>query len=445
MDDLSPNDKPSQSQQGLKRRGRPRLANAEGDPTAQRRAQIRLAQQTFLSKNHALAQKLRKRNDKLEMEAQRKRQVFSTFYEKALMSNLHNSEPELSALLKQTAELFLLEKELEILPEASPNTSGVTSSNDSCSSPTESCQALSRLLSPLPLENTIFGFQMSKAGNDKSLPLYRVEDQRSPSMPRSLSYQSTCVPVLSPTPFRQDYSYSFQESTFGRHLQRLCLEHTYRLFINPATDPKILYRVFRLVKCIADKSKMQPYFERLLHRGSNEPLELPGLPFYTIGGAGTHYQRKDLQGRLGLPENTRLPKRILGSLPFQGGTEDHDDRYVRFLEMFGYGGVWMDSCDVEAYLREKGVMVGHGTAVLPVQPKAGGVGLRATNPLSGHKNVGIDGQETEGSDHISPTFLFDVERFAEYLLRDVVMLGRAPGFRKSSVDIAIDYALRPKL
>lgn len=34
MDDLSPNDKPSQSQQGLKRRGRPRLANAEGDPTA---------------------------------------------------------------------------------------------------------------------------------------------------------------------------------------------------------------------------------------------------------------------------------------------------------------------------------------------------------------------------------------------------------------------------
>lgn len=31
------------------------------------------------------------------------------------------------------------------------------------------------------------------------------------------------------------------------------------------------------------------------------------------------------------------------------------------------------------------------------------------------------------------------------LLRDVVMLGRAPGFRKSAVDMAIDHASRQEI
>ena len=31
------------------------------------------------------------------------------------------------------------------------------------------------------------------------------------------------------------------------------------------------------------------------------------------------------------------------------------------------------------------------------------------------------------------------------ILKDVVMLGRAPGFRKSAVDIAINHALRPEI
>jgi len=351
------------------------------------------------------------------MEAQRKRRVFSTFYDKALISNLHRSEPELLTLLKQTAELFLFEKESKSLLGSPPNISGATSSDDnSYSSPAGSSQAPSRPFSPLPHDNTIFGFQIPEVDNDDFLPIIQVEDYRRPSTPRLPSHQGTWIPAPSPTLFQQDYSYSFHESTFSRRLQRLCLEHTYRLFINPATDPKTVYSVFRLVKCIADKSKMQPYFERLLHRGNNELLELPGLPFYTIGGAGTHYQRKDLQGRLGLPENTRLPKRILGSVPFQGGTEDQDERYIRFLEMFGYGGVWMDSCDVEAYLRERGVMIDHGITVFPVQPK---LRLGTTTAVSGHEKVGFDNQEPEVSEHMPSTLSFDVQRFAECVSKDL--------------------------
>ncbi|KAH9210381.1 hypothetical protein DL95DRAFT_526345 [Leptodontidium sp. 2 PMI_412] len=434
MDGPPPKSGPRQSQQGGGRRGRPRLATTDGDPAAQRRAQIRLAQQTFRSKNQGLVQTLQRRVEELEKEAYRRNRSFSTFYDVALKSNLHRSEPKLSAMLRQTAELFLFEKQSEVFIEAPQGR--VTESEPNCdySTSSEWSQALSRPFSPLPDSNTIFGFHIP-AEYDHSSPIIRVEDHDYPITPRSTTPQDAWIPAPGPRSLQQDYSYSFQESTFGRRLHRLCLEHTYRLFINPGTDPKTVYRVFRLVQCMADTKKMQPYFESLLRRGDNESLELPGLPYYTIGGAGTHYQRKDLQGKMGLPSNTRLPKRILGSVPFQSGTGDQNENYIQFLERLGYGGIWMDSYDVEAYLRNRGVMIDERAAVVSMQPSLGSVTELSTQ-------VELKSLNPQMPKCAPATFSFDIQRFVEYLLKDVVMLGRAPGFRKSGIDLAIDHALR---
>ncbi len=334
------------------------------------------------------------------------------FYDMALKSNLHRSEPELSALLSQTAETFLFEKESEDCIETLQSRAAESGSDGSCSTSGERSQAPSRPFSPLP-HNTIFGFHVPRAGDDHSLPFSLAEELERPHTPHSPAVQGTWIPTPGKTPFRQDYSYSFQESTFSRRLHRCCLEYTYRLFINPATDPKTVYRVFRLVKCMADTSKMQPYFEDLLHRNDKELLELPGLPFYTIGGAGTHYQRKDLQGKMGLPGNTRLPKRILGSVPFQGGMEDEDERYIQFLEMLGYGGVWLDSSDVEAYLRDRGVMIDAGTTVVTVQPRSGGPKLGVVAEISRYEGVRLGSQEPEILEQAPSKFVFCVQKFVE--------------------------------
>jgi hypothetical protein len=112
-----------------------------------------------------------------------------------------------------------------------------------------------------------------------------------------------------------------------------------------------------LVSCIRDREKTYPYFKRLVTGGIGDELELPGLPFYCIGGAGTHYPPKDEFGNAIYPSNRRMPRRILGSTAiaerFLDGDTDFNQQKV--LETFGLGGQWFDCRDVEGYLSERGV------------------------------------------------------------------------------------------
>jgi hypothetical protein len=112
-----------------------------------------------------------------------------------------------------------------------------------------------------------------------------------------------------------------------------------------------------LVSCIRDREKTYPYFKRLVTGGIGDKLELPGLPFYCIGGAGTHYPPKDEFGNAIYPPNRRMPRRILGSMAIAERFLDGDTGFnqQKVLETFGLGGQWFDCRDVEGYLSERGV------------------------------------------------------------------------------------------
>ncbi|GES64147.1 thioesterase/thiol ester dehydrase-isomerase [Aspergillus terreus] len=124
-----------------------------------------------------------------------------------------------------------------------------------------------------------------------------------------------------------------------------------------SSDPGEIYRVFRLVPCVRDPDKTQPRFRQLLLGGCTDSLEVPGLPFYSIGGAGTHFPDVDGEGNAVYPANSRMPRRILGLLPWaELGTKGGGDT----LEVFGLGGDWFDCRDVEGYLKLHGVEVDGG-------------------------------------------------------------------------------------
>ncbi|KAJ5089360.1 hypothetical protein N7532_008044 [Penicillium argentinense] len=76
----------------------------------------------------------------------------------------------------------------------------------------------------------------------------------------------------------------------------------------------------------------------ILESGLDEAPEIWDMPFYLLGGAGTHYPRRDRTGKPILPPNA-LPTSELS---------DHD-----LLADFGLNGEWLDSHDVEGYLGEK--------------------------------------------------------------------------------------------
>lgn len=237
-----------------------------------------------------------------------------------------------------------------------------------------------------------------------------------------------------------EMTFSFQEPGFSRRLQRYCLEYAFRLFLDPRSPPTTTYRVFRLVACVQDKGKTYPRFRELVTGGIQDPLELPSLPFYCVGGAGTHYPLRDALGDPVYPSNMRLPNRILGCMSFPDGQSNNTglDRQ-KLLELFGLDGQWFDCRDVEEYLRSRGVCI-EQSSVLPRVSLAS-----QDDELSSHDSTDTRALDVEsffkGEDALDRDSISPADSIPE-LRNGVVLLGRAPGFRKTDVQRAFESSLR---
>ncbi|KAL4753960.1 hypothetical protein BDW72DRAFT_190654 [Aspergillus terricola var. indicus] len=326
-----------------RRAGRPRLeASSDAIHSDDRRAQIRRAQRTYRLKKEAVFRNATARAEQLEARLRTAVDEVALLSEAAAEAQLHHSHPEIYARLRHL--------------------NGIVNGGDSptdASSPTE--------LSPSP--------------SGHQVPMLNAQAQSPRQSPLPLSPPSL--------PARQ-YTYAFQEVRFARRLQRYCLEYAYRLFADPRSDPCEIYRIFRLVPCVRDRGKTQPRFRQLLMGGCTDPLEVPSLPFYSVGGAGSHFPDLDEEGNAIYPVN-------------------------KALEVHGLGGEWFDSRDVEGYLRLHGVDV--NGSLFPMQHMPNGA--------------------AEGV-----AYVLDVEGFFSRLLSGVVILGRAPGFKKTDVRHALQASVK---
>lgn len=354
-----------------KRPGRPRLdAASNAILSDDRRDQVRRAQKAYRLKKEATFQNATARAEQLEASMREAANEVTGLDNAAGEAALHISHPDIYARLQRLR--------------------GILTSIDSDSMPTTS--------------------QSPKGARTV---------HRFPSSEEYLE-----IPASVPT---KEYTYSFQETRFARRLQRYCLEHAYRLFTGSGsgseTDPRDIYRVFRLVPCIRDHAKTQPRFLALLNGGQHDPLEVLRLPFYTVGGAGMHYPDVDESGRVIYPGNRRIPGRILGILP----SADRASKGSReLLEVCGFGGEWFDSRDVEGYLKRNGVDVQGGLFPL-VQNRMGSYVLDVEGFFSSEFP---DILETCANANLAG------------LLTGFVILGRAPGFRKTEVKRAFQASLR---
>ncbi|KAH9210369.1 hypothetical protein DL95DRAFT_235049, partial [Leptodontidium sp. 2 PMI_412] len=148
------------------------------------------------------------------------------------------------------------------------------------------------------------------------------------------------------------------ETTFSRRLHRYSLDHAYRLFTDSRSNPIVTYQIFRLVPCMREKTKMLPYFQKLLRAGVEDALEIPSLPFYCIGGAGAHYAHRDRSGILTYPSNMRLPRWILGIFPGAKTSRETGPQDTQsHLKLFGLDGDWFGCQDVQGYLEENEVIL----------------------------------------------------------------------------------------
>lgn len=165
-------------------------------------------------------------------------------------------------------------------------------------------------------------------------------------------------------------------------------------------------RVFGLFPCIQDMPGVRRSSRRVLQSEIGGPLEITKVPFYTLGGAGTHYPRANDGGEPMYPVNTRRPGKILRRLARilrRGGISDWDEDWSGDLEpdigdeqgekirslsdeerlrLLDLDGDWFDCNDVQGYLEYRGFVMQGSSMWLEVPAATVGV-LYGLSPDSG--------------------------------------------------------------
>jgi hypothetical protein len=161
------------------------------------------------------------------------------------------------------------------------------------------------------------------------------------------------------------YTYSFEETTFARRLQRAALERGFYLISNAELRPAAFLRVFRLSLLYHTRDTLLMKFRRGLAKTTEEPLETYQTPFIHLGGAGMHYNAGRIRNGYIVKPGPLQRQAILESTESPGAVVDIE------LDLSEYEGEWFDSNDVEGYLNEMGLQINpqstfvEGRIVLP--------------------------------------------------------------------------------
>lgn len=179
-----------------------------------------------------------------------------------------------------------------------------------------------------------------------------------PPPPRPSSEKAPYSPgtTLSIKTLSSGYTYSYDEVTFARRLLRATIETGFRLLSNGDAHPALLNYIFKLSLPYLTLDEIRDRFKTILSRGVTEDLDWYATPFLHLGGAGTHYQRYDAQGKP-VPMKNTWSIRQIGPLDRRmirlesvadGQTQDLDG-----IDLRGFEGEWFDAHDVQGYLEEQ--------------------------------------------------------------------------------------------
>ncbi|KAF2820274.1 hypothetical protein CC86DRAFT_119051 [Ophiobolus disseminans] len=151
------------------------------------------------------------------------------------------------------------------------------------------------------------------------------------------------------------FTYSHDETNFARRLSRAALETGFHLLSSANIRPSALNYVFKLSLPYLSLEQLRARFKMMLARGVNEELDFWETPFIHLGGAGTHYPRKDVNGNFLALKNSWTIRQI-GPVDKKmarmenvanGRWEDLTD-----IDLTHFEGEWFDSYDVQGYLEE---------------------------------------------------------------------------------------------
>ena len=149
-------------------------------------------------------------------------------------------------------------------------------------------------------------------------------------------------------------SYSHYETSFARRLIRATTEDSYRLLMNPGSNPKDLQRLCTFAFCFMKVPKLLQLYRETMERTARQDLEHWSTAAYHVGGSGLHYPR------IGIDSSSEPPPWWAAPGPMGPRLQTDPETpipkgIVDFLELSGVKGEWFDANDVVEYLRSKGL------------------------------------------------------------------------------------------
>lgn len=419
---------PEREEEEKKRaRGRPRLDVKDETAADRRRTQIRLAQRAYRNRKENAIHTLEKRVQELKDANEEMSNVFLQLHDFAVSTGALDRIPEFGRQLRATTEKFLAlarkaSEEGSKEDEAANSSSGDNAKRRKISAPATRKESSS----PEPVQRTqqdvdtsarkpqpllYGGFTITHEPlNDADL----IADLSNPYVPPSTSsfnFEVITQPTLenasfpfgaappefdfssfshpSPSPYNPlplPKTYTSEEATFGRRLQRFASERALVLISMSDPPAERFQRVFGFRLLLETKDQILAGLRRSVDRTATENLSNWKYPFYNLGGAGTHFSSSSSSSAAHTPpsgnQGTRdifKPHSTSGFAlgPFnQSISNIRDTNLDKDMRMGldGFEGDFFDCDDVELYLRQRGVTIPPGADHVTVEIDPSGFG-----------------------------------------------------------------------
>ncbi|KAL1303493.1 hypothetical protein AAFC00_006870 [Neodothiora populina] len=385
-----------------KRKGRPRLDGQAASAADRRRTQIRLAQRAYRQRKESTLDDLRSQVSDLRETVWSMTKALEDFtaaheswhvaessiiikglrqfinHYKKVTRNLYSSRE----LATSSADDFVRRTSLcEAHSSGIPETSELNSKVEGSLDQNLGC-AVDNTTSLQPHTHQIPAFasqQVPKFNDGNVQALWSGDPHQSPIVTASIQAPST---------------YSYHETSFARRLHRASTELAYRLTCNPGRAPAKFQRIFEYwMKWVPSIKHVQEQLRASLAAGVDEPLSLWHFPLSHVGGAGTHFPRREVRNGpwKTRPDDEQWNVRLTSapSLTPAAALETLDSQSA-MLQMIGNDpglqGEWYDAHDVEGYLTTKGIKLDPQALFIDVHlPVGAPSGFESGNEVGDHR------------------------------------------------------------
>ncbi|KAI2923114.1 hypothetical protein CBS63078_2662 [Aspergillus niger] len=363
----------------LTKRGRPRKVvddTADEDPEERRRRQIRLAQRAYRSRKEANLSSLKGRISELEGIVEKMSTAVLSLSDELVQSGVLASHAGLTEHLRDTVQTCL--------------TLAREASNDSPQEVT--------MISPPQTEDGLPDF-LAHEQHRQSAQIVELDESVSPILEPSLQLELRETRNRNIPRFFESLETAEMDLTvFTDRLHMSCVYQGCFALCDESISIDRIRKHFCLLLQIMDRKRIASYFQAALNEKESRRYfeEWEEVPFFSLGGAGTHYSRSSLKCKA-------------ADRPFRPGVRWVS---VRSLSHFPQDiqtkleGDWFDMGDLEGYLREHDV---HLLAYPPMD--------HARHRLKGTA--------------------INAARFIQALSANAICLGWTPGFRRRDVENAL--------